>query len=179
MLFRSTLIALVTVALHAPSVNSAVAANGASEEKGSAAWLAMRAQIFSQVCMGSAPSFADVDAKAAKAGLSETDNGWHMAPEILVDVLDHDGFCSCFMTMQAPDSDAMIGTIHDRLMQDHGAAFSGPNTGLSAVAPFQFGDQEVVSILEPRVFNDENWLAARVSVFGPCQTGVIQGEGSE
>ncbi|MGH1413326.1 MAG: hypothetical protein ACRBB0_07515 [Pelagimonas sp.] len=171
MILRSTLFAAFAVAVQASTVNSAVAGSELGAEKGDAAWIALRAQIFAQVCMGSAPDFSDVDAKAKAAGLQQTDSGWHMPPEVLVDVLEHDSFCSCFMTMQAPDQGAMIGALHGRLMQDYGASFSGPDSGLSAVAPFQIEDQEVVSILEPRDFGGETWVAARLSVFGSCAQG--------
>ncbi len=170
MLLRSTTFAALAVALQASTVNSAVAGAEQAGEKGSDAWVAMRAQIFAQVCMASAPNFANVDDKAKAAGLQDTDSGWHMPPEVLLDVVEHDSFCSCFMTTHAPDQDAMIGAIHGQLMQDFGTQFSGPDSGLSSVAPFQIDDQEVVSILEPRDFGGEQWVAARVSVFGPCQT---------
>ncbi len=170
MFLRSTFFAVFAIALQASTVNSAVAGAEQKPEKGSDAWMALRAQIFAQVCMGSAPSFAEVDTKAKAAGLQDTENGWHMPPEVLLDVIEHDSFCSCFMTTHAPDQDAMIGAIHGQLMQGYGAQFSGPDSGLAAVAPFQIDDQEVVSILEPRDFGGEPWVAARLSVFGPCQT---------
>ncbi|WP_299932650.1 hypothetical protein [uncultured Pelagimonas sp.] len=170
MFLRSTFFAAFAIALQASTVNSAVAGAEQDVEKGSDAWVAMRAQIFAQVCMASAPSFVDVDAKAKDAGLQDTDSGWHMPPEVLLDVIEHDSFCSCFMTTHAPDQDAMIGAIHGQLMQGFGTQFSGPDSGLATVAPFQMGDQEVVSILEPRDFGGEKWVAARLSVFGPCQT---------
>lgn len=171
MFLRSTLFAAFAVAIQASTVNSAVAGSEQAVEKGSAAWIEMRAQIFARVCMGSAPDFASFDIKAKEAGLRQTDDGWHYPPEVLVDVLEHDSFCSCFMTVQAPDQDAMVTAIHDQLMQVYGDLFTGPDSGLSAVAPFQMGEQEVVSILEPRDFNGEPWVAARLSVFGTCQQG--------
>lgn len=164
MILRSSLVALCAVAVQASSASSAVAADGA----GSAGWLAQRAQLFSQVCMAAAPGFLDFETHAKAASLSQTENGWHMAPEVLIDVLQHDSFCSCFMTVMAPDQNAMITAIHAQLMQDYGSDYSGPESGLATVAPFDRGGIEVVSILEPREFNGDKWVAARLSVFGPC-----------
>lgn len=164
MFLRSSFVALCVVAVQASAASSAVAA----DNMGSSDWIAQRAALFSSVCMASAPDFLDFEDRARAASLGQTDNGWHMAPEVLVDVLEHDGFCSCFMTVMAPDQNAMITAIHAQLMQDYGADYSGPKSGLASVAPFDRAGVEVVSILEPRDFNGDKWVAARLSVFGTC-----------
>jgi hypothetical protein len=85
-----------------------------------------------------------------------------------VSLFEHDGFCSCFMTVGAPDQGAMITAIHARLMQDWGDSFTGTAQGLANVAPFQRDGIEAVSILEKRTLDGQPWIEARVSVFGTC-----------
>ncbi|MGP6085512.1 hypothetical protein [Antarctobacter jejuensis] len=127
-----------------------------------------RAEVFSTVCMAAAPDFSRFEDKAAGAGLKVIDGGWHMAPETVVSLVSHDGFCTCLMSVGAPDQKAMVTTIFDRLMQDWGTDFTGKADGLANVAPFQRAGVEVVSILEPRTLNGQNWLEARLSVYGAC-----------
>jgi hypothetical protein len=131
-------------------------------------WLAARAAVFSDVCMASAPGFADLETRAEAAGLERIQSGWALPQEATVTLIAHDGFCSCFLTVGAPDQDAMIDAIHARLMADWGDSYTGPPDGLKSVAPFQRAGIEAVSILERRSIDGHPWLAARVSVFGAC-----------
>ncbi|MBV7393508.1 hypothetical protein [Mameliella sediminis] len=157
--------AVITLLLATQAVGAQTLVEGSPE------WMAQRAEVFSLVCMASAPGFASFDAKARAAGLQKIEQGWHLPPEAVVSLLAHDGFCSCFMTVGAPDQAAMVKTIFDRLMKDWGASFTGKPEGLANVAPFQRDGVEAVSILEPRKLDGQNWLEARVSVFGACPTG--------
>lgn len=156
----NTAVALCALAL--------AAGGGVAQEPGSDAWNAKRAEIFSQVCMASAPDFSDLDAKARAAGMVLQDGVWVAGPEIVINLIEHDGFCDCIMSVQAPDQDAMIDKVFDQLMMDYGTAFTGTPEGLASVAPFQRDGVEVVSILEPRTYDDSKWLSARTAVFGRC-----------
>lgn len=149
------------------AAGTAGAATGQPVE-GGPEWLSARSAVFSDVCMAAAPDFSEFDALAEKAGLDKVDQGWLLPPEAVVMLLEHDGFCSCFMTVRAPDQAAMIKTVFDRLMQDWGTSFTGKPEGWATVAPFQRDGQEAVSIMEKREFDAEPWIEARVSVFGTC-----------
>lgn len=139
--------------------------------EGGPEWRAKRAEVFSQVCMAAAPDFVQFDALAEKAGLEKIEAGWHLPPEAVVRLVAHDGFCSCLVTSGAPDQAAMIDAVHDRLMEDWGDSFTGKADGLASVSPFRREGVEAVSILEPQKLDGQNWLAARVSVFGACPNG--------
>jgi hypothetical protein len=134
----------------------------------SEAGLAKRAGLFSNVCMASAPRFDEFEAHAAEAGLTKGVQGWSGGEDYLIGLIEHDGFCSCFLTMKADDQARATQALHAQLMADFGASYSGPENGLAAVAPFDRDGIEVVSIIEPRSFNEAPWIAARVSVFGAC-----------
>ncbi len=147
---------------------AAQVAAGQTVLEGGPEWRAQRAEVFSTVCMAAAPDFSSFDTLAEKAGLERIDAGWHLPPEAVVRLVPHDGFCSCFVTSGAPDQAAMVDTIHARLMADWADSFTGKADGLASVSPFQRGGIEAVSILEPKKLDGQNWLAARVSVFGDC-----------
>ncbi|SMX36595.1 hypothetical protein [Maliponia aquimaris] len=147
---------------------AAQAAAGQSILEGGPEWRAKRAEVFSQVCMAAAPGFATLDARAESAGLERVKQSWVLAPEAVVNLMAHDGFCSCFLTAGAPDQEAMIAAIHARLMADWGDSYTGLPNGLASVAPFERDGVEAVSILERRKFDGQNWLEARISVFGAC-----------
>ena len=144
------------------------AGGGIAQEPGGEAWNAQRAALFSRVCMASAPGYADIDERAVAAGMMRQDGVWVAEPEIVINLVEHDGFCDCIMSVSAPDQGAMIEKIHAQLMADYGDAFTGKPDGLASVAPFKRDDVEVVSILEPRVYEDGKWLSARTAVFGSC-----------
>lgn len=127
-----------------------------------------RAALFSSVCMAAAPGFEQFETLASDAGLSDGVQGWSGGEDYLIGLIEHDGFCSCFMTMKASDQAAATQSLHARLMADYGQSYTGPENGLASVAPFDRDGVEVVSIIEPRSFNDQPWLAARISVFGAC-----------
>ena len=145
-----------------------VAGGGVAQEPGSEAWNERRAAIFSQVCMGSAPGYADLDSRAAEAGLTPQDGVLVADPEIVVNLVEHDGFCDCIMSVRAPDQPLMTFTIFERLMADYGDSFTGPPDGLVSVAPFRRDGVEVVSIIEPRTYDGVKWIAARTAVVGDC-----------
>lgn len=149
------------------AAGTAYAAAGEPAE-GGPEWLSDRASVFSSVCMAAAPDFGSVDGRAEEAGLSKIDIGWHLPPEAVLQVIAHDGFCTCLLAVGAPDQDAMIDAIHGRLMQDWGESYTGAADGLMNVAPFDRDGKEAVSILEKRKYDGQNWLEARLSVFGPC-----------
>lgn len=150
----------------------ALAAGGgiAAQEPGGEAWNAKRAALFSDVCMASAPDFADIDDRAKAAGMMRQDGVWVAEPEIVINLIEHDGFCDCIMSVSAPDAGAMIDTVFAQLMADFGSEFTGAQDGFASVAPFQRNGVEVVSILEPRSYEDGKWLSARTAVFGNCPT---------
>ncbi|KUF09076.1 hypothetical protein [Pseudoponticoccus marisrubri] len=136
--------------------------------EGGAEWIAERAGLLSQVCMATAPTFDGFDSAAETQGLQRIEGGWHLPPEATLGLFAHDGFCSCVMNVGAPDQDAMIDGLHARLMQDWGSAYKGPDDALAAVAPFDREGVEVVSILEPRKVQGQNWVSARLTVVGDC-----------
>ncbi|SNS26727.1 hypothetical protein [Antarctobacter heliothermus] len=144
------------------------AGGGIAQEPGSEAWNAQRATLFSQVCMASAPDYDDIDDRAKAAGMARQDGVWVAEPEIVINLIEHDGFCDCIMSVSAPDQRAMIDKVFAQLMADFGAEFTGAPDGLASVAPFQRDGIEVVSILEPRSYEDGKWLSARTAVFGKC-----------
>lgn len=148
----------------------ALAAGGgiAAQEPGSEAWNAKRAMLFSQVCMAAAPDFADIDDRARAAGMARQNGVWVAEPEIVINLIEHDGFCDCIMSVSAPDQGAMIDKVFGQLMTDFGTEFTGVPDGFASVAPFQRDGVEVVSILEPRSYEDGKWLSARTAVFGNC-----------
>ncbi|MBW4984053.1 hypothetical protein KZZ07_16040 [Mameliella sp. CS4] len=154
--------------LLALSALALAAGGGVAQEPGSEAWNERRAALFSQVCMGTAPSYAGFAGGARAAGLILQDGVWVAEPEIVVNLVDHDGFCDCIMSVSAPDQAAMVDAIFDRLMADHGAEFTGVPDGLASVAPFRREGVEVVSILEPREYDGTKWLSARTAVVGTC-----------
>lgn len=156
----NTAVALCALAL--------AAGGGVAQEPGGEAWNARRAALFSTVCMAAAPDFADLDERAAAAGMIQQDGVWVAEPEIVINLVEHDGFCDCIMSVSAPDQTKMIDRIHAQLMADYGDSFTGKTDGLASVAPFQRDGIEVVSILEPRVYEDGKWLSARTAVFGSC-----------
>ena len=147
---------------------AAQAAAGQAVLEGGPEWRAKRAEVFSDVCMAAAPDFSRFDALAEKAGLTPTEAGWYLPPEAVVRLVAHGGFCSCIVTSGAPDQAAMVDAIHQRLMLDWGDSFTGKADGLASVSPFQRAGVEAVSILEPQKLDGQNWLTARVSVFGAC-----------
>ncbi|MCR9276151.1 MULTISPECIES: hypothetical protein [Mameliella] len=157
--------AAIILILAAPATGAQTIVEGGPE------WLDKRAEVFSSVCMAAAPDFAAFDAKAEAAGLERIEQGWHLPPEAFLSLRAHDGFCSCFMTVGAPDQTEMVGAIFGRLMQDWGASFTGKAEGLANVAPFQRDGIEAVSILEPRTLDGQKWLSARITVFGACPEG--------
>ncbi|WP_305968356.1 MULTISPECIES: hypothetical protein [unclassified Mameliella] len=156
----NSLIALSALAL--------AAGGGVAQEPGSDAWNERRAALFSKVCMGTAPGYADFAATAREAGLTRQDGVWVAEPEIVVNLVEHDGFCDCIMSVSAPDQAGMVDAIFDRLIADHGEQFTGVPDGLASVAPFRREGVEVVSILEPREYDGTKWLSARTAVVGTC-----------
>ncbi|BBU56114.1 hypothetical protein KU6B_23790 [Mameliella alba] len=106
--------AAIILILAAPATGAQTIVEGGPE------WLDKRAEVFSSVCMAAAPDFAAFDAKAEAAGLERIEQGWHLPPEAFLSLRAHDGFCSCFMTVGAPDQTEMVGAIFGRLMQDWG-----------------------------------------------------------
>lgn len=140
----------------------------AAEEPGSQMWNEVRAEVFSSVCMATSPDFDEVPARALEAGMSKSDGAWLLAPDIVLNLQEHDGFCSCSMAARAQHTEKMIQALFERLMSEFGDYFTGPDNGLNRVAPFERNGVEVVSIIEPRKVGDEQWIIARATVFGSC-----------
>src|SRR6056297_44926 len=153
---------------------AAAVSAGVAGEPGSEAWNAKRAELFSDVCMAAAPDYAALDALAEKAGMQKQDGVWVSEPDIVVNLMAHDGFCDCFMSVRAPDPGAMDDKIFDQLMVDYGDAFTGKPDGLANVAPFQRDGVEVVSILEPEDHDDGKWILARAAVYGACPEAEVR-----
>ncbi|KMW57832.1 hypothetical protein AIOL_002800 [Candidatus Rhodobacter oscarellae] len=133
-----------------------------------AGWNAGRAALFADVCMGAAPDFNSFDAKARSAGLVETESGWTDGADNVMNVVAHDGFCSCLMAVAAPEPEAMTNSLFERLLTDFGDGFKGAEDGLAAVAPFDRDGVEVVAIIEPRKVQGASWILARATVVGAC-----------
>jgi len=132
-------------------------------------WSADRAEWFADVCMGSAPDFANMQDYAAKAGFSLQNGHLMHAPEVAVSLRSVEGGCACYMTMGAYNLNEVVQAIFERLVQDYPAAWR-PDTQSGTINDtyFERKGERVRLLLVPAELDGADWIAAHVINSGDC-----------
>ena len=146
-------------ALLAFAFGIAVPASARDEAK----WNSERAQAFSQVCLGAAPTFGDFGAKANKAGFEQTSDGLLLEPEVFVSLVEKDGNCSCYMTVGAPDQTAMVQAMFSQMLRDFPDTWQ-PKSKKGSIndTTFRRDGVDVRVVLSPAKVDGNTWVAASV-----------------
>ena len=137
--------------------------------EGDASWNDDRARLFSEVCLGTAPGFAELEIRAEAAGFDATARGLEFGPDVDVSRIGAEDACACFMTMGAPDQTALVMAIFTTMVEDFPNAFAGEPQGMVNVTPWRRDGQEVTVVLEPVDFEGTAMIVGRAISQGPCQ----------
>lgn len=129
--------------------------------KDNAQWNDLRARLFSQVCIASAPGYADFAQRAKSAGFKLSEDQLIHAPEVVVSLTGKGGRCTCLMSMGAPDPDALATAIYGRIVADHPGA--APEKGVMRI-----GGANVRVGLITKEIDGAKWMAATATVNGAC-----------
>ena len=133
------------------------------------AWNAERADVFATVCMGSAPSFAEMEARAIAAGFEETADGLNYPPEVFVSLREGENVCRCFMTVGALDPDSMIIALFERVIADYGDVLQhNGQGGVANDTMFLIEDTPVRVVFSPQVIENETWFVNMAIRGGGC-----------
>jgi len=136
-------------------------------------WGQERADLFAQVCMASAPSFDDFDERAVSAGFYEMDTGpvspvYAFDPEVNVSLIEQDSACMCFMTVGAPDPDAMVRALFERILQDHASALQTDGEGSANDTTYLLEGTPVRVLLVPQEIDGQMWFGNYAMREGAC-----------
>ena len=132
-------------------------------------WNSTRADLFSKVCMGSAPSFSAFEANAVAAGFTAAQDRLVVEPDVTVELLSDIGLCRCLMMMGAPDPTALADEIVATLQSDFPGSW-GPDTGqkeLGSKAFFLDGVPIHLGIV-PTSLEQQPGIVASARVKGDC-----------
>ena len=133
------------------------------------AWNSERAELFSAVCMASAPSFAEMETRAIAAGFSQTADGLNYPPEVYVSLREGDQVCRCFMTVGAPDPDSMIIALFERMIEEYGDALQHDGQGGTANdTVFLIEETPVRVVFAPREIEEQTWFMNMAVREGAC-----------
>ena len=146
---------------------AASAASAASEDV--PGWNAKRAELFSKVCMGSAPGFSGMEKTARSLGFRTINGNLMHEPEVAVSLQNTDTGCACYMTMGAYDPTALVQAIFQRLVNDYPDAWrpeseSGPVNDTR----FEREGEMVRLVLTPAKLDGNDWIAGRVYSSNRC-----------
>jgi hypothetical protein len=133
------------------------------------AWNAERANLFSRVCMATAPTFAGLSRALGEQGFHDMQGQLVHEPEVVVSLTTDGQTCTCYMTMGAPEPNSLTMTVFQQLLTDFPNAWA-PQNAQGAVNDTSFvrDGVPVRLLLSPAEIDGAYWLAARVIVPGAC-----------
>ncbi|GAB1480336.1 hypothetical protein MASR2M74_29110 [Paracoccaceae bacterium] len=129
--------------------------------KDDARWNELRARLFSQVCIASAPGYTDFAQRAKPAGFKRSDGNLMHPPEVVVSLIGKGGRCTCLMSMGAPDPDTLATAIYGRIVADHPGG--NPQAGV-----LRIGGADVRVELKAKEIDGAMWMAATATVKEAC-----------
>ena len=142
---------------------------GPASAQPSPAWNADRARLFSQVCMKAAPQFDRFAALAGQAGFRQKNGNLMFPPEVAVSLRQVGGACSCYMTMGAPEPEALVTAIFERMVTDFPGAWQPGARGGAVNDSVFLRDGVALRVrLTPTTYANAPWIAATATVLGRC-----------
>ncbi|MEM8579961.1 MAG: hypothetical protein AAGF50_02030 [Pseudomonadota bacterium] len=134
-----------------------------------AEWNAKRVDLFSKVCMGSAPTFEAFDSNAAAAGFIRSGDKLVFAKDVHVGLIEDIGLCRCFMVMGAPDPIALSEEMLEKLRADFpGAWFEDRERTQTTPKGFLLEGVHVGYTLTPTSLETQPGLVASARIKGKC-----------
>jgi hypothetical protein len=103
-------------------------------------------------------------------GFRNTADGLLLEPEVVMSLQQSADSCSCYMTMGAPDQDALVAAIFQEMLTRHSEDFRPDSRGMVNDTVFSRDGTPVRVTLVPAEIDGQPWIAARATREGLCRS---------
>lgn len=131
-------------------------------------WNKMRAEYFSYVCLGSAPSFSTAEDRRTKRQSGEHARSILHPIESQMGLRENGDTCSCIVAYAGVNADDMLKTAQKVLVELYSKHLAADTQTSGNKITFQFGGENVDVTLTPATRRQQTWLIARATRAGDC-----------